>query len=263
MAERAFLIGINAYPGQPLNGCVNDVNDMANFLTSRCGFSSDDIRLLVDARATTANIKERLQWLVAGARPGDRLLVHYSGHGTRFPIRNSEGRVSAQHDAICPVDFDWSRAHAILDEDLRQAFDAAPAGLEFIFVSDSCNSGDLTRALKKHPPRYLVPPADIAWRLKTAEDKHLPLHALQHDRCALISGCRSDQESSDAVFKGRPNGALTYFLLQVLKGADGLGKPLTTLVPAVAKTLKQQKYDQQPQLRGPAEITSRGFLQKS
>ncbi|HET7402221.1 MAG TPA: caspase family protein, partial [Usitatibacter sp.] len=32
MANRALLVGINAYPGQPLNGCVNDVKDMAGLL---------------------------------------------------------------------------------------------------------------------------------------------------------------------------------------------------------------------------------------
>ena len=70
MANRALLVGINAYPGQPLNGCVNDVNDMAQFLVDRCGFSTDDIRLLVDDRATTDGIKERLAWLVQGAAAG-------------------------------------------------------------------------------------------------------------------------------------------------------------------------------------------------
>jgi hypothetical protein len=50
--NRAFLVGINAYPGNSLNGCVNDITDMAQFLVERCGFQHADIRLLTDGRAT-------------------------------------------------------------------------------------------------------------------------------------------------------------------------------------------------------------------
>jgi len=260
MTNRAFLVGINAYPGQPLHGCVNDVTDMANFLVAACGFKSAQIRLLVDRRATKAAIAQRLKWLVAGAKKGDRLLFHYSGHGTQFPIRDDNGEVTSLHDAICPVDFDWSREHAIIDEDLRTAFDGVPAGTELVFVSDSCNSGDLTRAFRVNPPRFLVPPADIEWRAKTARDIGLKAAPLQHDRCGLISGCRSDQESADAMINGRPNGALTYYLLQVLKGTGGLSKPLSQVAPDVTELLKQNSYDQEPQVRGPADVTGRGFL---
>ena len=31
--NRALLVGINKYPGQPLNGCVNDVQDMEQLRT--------------------------------------------------------------------------------------------------------------------------------------------------------------------------------------------------------------------------------------
>ena len=51
--DRALLVGINAYPGAPLAGCLNDVTDMATFLTSKSGFAADSIRLLTDSRATT------------------------------------------------------------------------------------------------------------------------------------------------------------------------------------------------------------------
>lgn len=260
MANRALLVGINAYPGQPLNGCVNDVNDMAQFLVDRCGFSTDDIRLLVDDRATTDGIKERLAWLVQGAAAGDRLFFQYSGHGTIFPVRNAAGRVTAQHDAICPVDFDWTRQHALIDEDLRGVFDTVPEGTEFIFVSDSCNSGDLTRAMRTYRPRFLMPPADIAWRLRTALDKKIPVTPIPHDRCGLISGCRSDQESADAVFGGRYNGALTYYLLHALSAAGGLAEPLAQLVPTVTKLLKANHYSQTPQVRGPNYIIGKSFL---
>jgi hypothetical protein len=258
--NRAFLVGINAYPGQPLNGCVNDVNDMADFLVKNCGFQPSDIRLLVDSRATTDNIKERLSWLTSGAAKGDRLLFHYSGHGALFPERDNNGDIVAVHDCICPVDFDWTREHALFDDDLRAIIDVVPTDTEFIYVSDSCNSGDLTRVMRQYRPKYFQPPADIAWRLRTARSLGTAQSEIPHDRCGLISGCKSDQESADAVFNNRPNGALTYYLLNTLKQSNALSVPLTSLVAGLDTTLNQNGYTQQPQLRGPDSITGKGFL---
>ena len=38
MADKALLVGINAYPRAPLRGCVNDVIDFANLLVKKYGF---------------------------------------------------------------------------------------------------------------------------------------------------------------------------------------------------------------------------------
>lgn len=257
--KRALLIGINAYPGQPLNGCVNDVSDMADYLVASHGFAAEDIRLLTDTRATADGIRERIAWLVEGAKADDTLYLHYSGHGTLFPVRDSAGNVSEVHGAICPVDFDWTEPHAIFDTELRKLINGAPVGAEFIFVSDSCHSGKLTRQLGFRP-RVFLPPEDIAWRLRTAADKGIVPQVLEvHDRCGLISGCREDQTSADAFFDGRYNGALTYFLVERLKaGEDAL--PLATLVQNIRGRLEGAAYDQEPQLHGPDEIVGRGFL---
>ena len=69
--NRGLLVGINSYPGAPLRGCVNDVLDMAQFLTKACGFAMNDIRLLTDDRATTTGILERIGWLLTGLKAGD------------------------------------------------------------------------------------------------------------------------------------------------------------------------------------------------
>ncbi|HEY3116002.1 MAG TPA: caspase family protein, partial [Chloroflexota bacterium] len=74
--NRALLVGINAYPGAPLNGCVNDVTDMASFLVKPCGFAMGDIRLVTDSRATKTAIVDRLGWLLTGLQKGDRILFH-------------------------------------------------------------------------------------------------------------------------------------------------------------------------------------------
>jgi len=264
MGNRALLVGINAYPdpAASLAGCVNDVQDMATFIEQNCGFATDDIRLLADARATKEAIVERLGWLLAGVETNDRLLFHYSGHGTLFPVRNTQGSVAVVYDAICPVDFDWTPEHAITSADLREIFSTIPGGVEFVFVSDSCHSGDLTKGMRRYKPRFLAAPTDIGWRIRAARSKGLAAVPLAHDNCALIAGCKSNQESADASFNGRANGALTYYLLQSLKVAGELSTPLTDVIQKVCKALLENNYpDQTPQLRGPDNLLVRGFLQ--
>ena len=106
--NRALLVGINKYPApNDLNGCVNDVNDMAKFLVSNCKFRASDIRMITDARATAKNILDRIGWLLTGIKKGDRILFHYSGHGAQVATRNPQGEADRFDEVICPVNFDF------------------------------------------------------------------------------------------------------------------------------------------------------------
>jgi len=262
--NRAFLVGINSYPGAPLRGCVNDVVDMANFLVNQCAFRKEEIRLLTDDRATTAGIVERLNWLAKGLKKGDRVLFHYSGHGAQMATRNKKEEIDGLDEVICPVDFDWSDAHAVRDKDFAKIFSAVPDGVEFVWVSDSCHSGDLSRDMSVK--RAFPCPADFAWRNSAAENiKKTPLglsKAATSINAALLSGCKSDQTSADAMFANRSNGALTYFLLHELNKTGGKTQSLVNLVKSINASLKSHGYQQQPQLEGSPAIAKRGFLQK-
>lgn len=263
--NRALLVGINKYPDAPLHGCVNDVTDMAAFLTARCGFATKDIRLLTDRRATTAGIKERLAWLVRGAKAGDRLLFHYSGHGAQVATRSEAEEVDRLDEVICPVDFDWTDARMIRDKDFQRAFAPVPAGVDFVWISDSCHAGDLTRAmpLPEQRRRCLLPPEDIAWRnrvaAETAGDFGLGRAAARLN-VALIAGCRSNQTSSDGAFDGKPNGVLTYCLIEALAAGDGLSVPLKKLIVRLRSAVALAGYEQVPQLEGSAALKARSFL---
>lgn len=272
--DRALLVGINKYPGCPLNGCVNDITDMANFLKDKCGFQMNNIRLLTDARATKAAIVERLNLLVNGARSGDRLLFHYSGHGAQMPTRNPAAEVDKLDEVICPVDFDWSDEHAIRDKDFYKIFATVPQGVEFIWISDSCHSGDLSKDFPKkgYVHKTIMPPEDIDWRLQTAKELIVKSpdkiqvtslsRAVKELNVALISGCKSDETSADAVFNKRANGALTYYLLKELNSANGLKAPLADIVKKVTKAVATYNKTQHPQLEGSKAIAGKPFAVK-
>jgi hypothetical protein len=265
--NRALLVGINNYPApNQLNGCVNDVSDMSDLLVNKCNFASSDIRLLTGERATKAAIMDRLTWLLAGIRSGDRILFHYSGHGAQLPIRNEQGNVDAIHDTICPVDFDFTPETSITDVDFKSLFGSVADGVEFVWVSDSCYSGGLLKGIR--PPgrriKKFVTPVDIAWRIRTANDNNIrPLSiskAILNSNVALISGCTALQESEDAVFDARPNGALTYSLLRELKSTDGSAEILTAMIVNINTFLADNSYTQTPLLEGNAAIQGRAFL---
>ena len=70
--KRALLVGINEYarPGQDLEGCVNDVFLMSALL-QESGFAAEDIRIVLNNRATHQGVRERLEWLLEDAKDGD------------------------------------------------------------------------------------------------------------------------------------------------------------------------------------------------
>jgi hypothetical protein len=265
MTDRALLVGINKYPGAPLNGCINDINDMATYITSVCKFAPTAIKSLKDKAATTAAILSGLQWLVTGAKVGDRLFFHYSGHGAQVPTKTPAGEVDGLDEVICPVDFDWSDKRLIRDKQFRALFATIPTGVEFVWLSDSCHSGDLSKGMPKPHVTHRVMPlpdvshpvhADLAKAREVLRTKKAAAPAAFNG--ALISGCKSSQTSEDAYINGRYNGACTYYLLQELR--KNPKAKLTDVVIRMDAAVKAAGYDQVPGLEGSATVESRAFL---
>ncbi len=267
--DRALLVGINSYRAAPLRGCVNDISDMAEHIVEYHGFAKSSVRLLADDRATTEEIINHLNWLVDNAQTGDRIFFHYSGHGAQMATRDHQGEIDGLDEVICPVDFNWTDKYVIRDKDFRRIFGSIPKGVDFIWVSDSCHSGDLS---KDFPPqdtlwRMFPVPIDIQWRNETAlelQNNALTLMSSITDmtgNVALISGCESNQTSADAVFDGRSNGALTYFLLKSLSEDGGRALALDMLVKKVQEKLAAtNKYRQIPGVEGSPDIIKKPFF---
>lgn len=110
--KRALLIGIN-YIGtsSKLNGCINDVHNMRDFLCQQYGFQNTRDTMVVltddnpdnDYKPTRINILNGMRWLVNGVQPGDSLVFHFSGHGSQAEDRSGD-EVEGFDSTICPLD---------------------------------------------------------------------------------------------------------------------------------------------------------------
>lgn len=138
----ALLVGLNKYalPNADLNGCVNDVNAMWEMLVNRYGFEADNIRTLIDERATKQAILERIHWLTEVASEGDILLYHHSGHGSHLRDRSGDELLDHEDECLISYDHDWD--DPLLDDEIAKAFKKIPEGARLVFVCDTCLSGD-------------------------------------------------------------------------------------------------------------------------
>ena len=277
MAKRAVLIGINRYqiPGADLRGCVNDVKNLAQALTTHYGFSAQDITSLTDLQATKKAMQSAIQKLVASGKKGDVLLLHYSGHGSNVPDDNGD-EADHRDEILCPTDLDWN--DPLRDDWLRKTFNKLRAGVNLTVIMDCCHSGSNTRAFT--PPdapikeRFLPCPLDLIaaesgrklrgtlrgqlgkaprGRKRKGDIVHADIEEM------LITGCRDTQTSADAHIGGSFNGALTYYLVESITEAKGNLTYRELHQRATAK-LKSNQYDQVPQLEGQRISFDRVFL---
>jgi len=253
--DKVALVGINKYPDCPLNGCVNDEIRMSELIPKYFKVAEENIRMLVDERATKWAIIERLEWLVDGVKPGDRLFFHFSGHGSQVASRNDVAEVDQLSEIICPVDMAWDPDHYITDWELYQIFKQIPEGVKFNWMSDSCHSGGLASIDRgfHNPPiqksRFWAPPADVMWKIKIAKSKGI-VSARESKKLnvGFVSGCKSNQTSADTVINGKPCGAMTYYFAEALEKM--IDKPLVAVVAEAGKQLKQDGYEQIPEAEG-------------
>jgi metacaspase-1 len=277
MAKRALLIGINRYkiPGADLRGCVNDVKNLRQALIDLYGFKATDIAELTDLAATKASMQAAVRKLVAAARPGDVILLHYSGHGSNVPDQDGD-EADRRDEILCPTDLDWK--NPLADDWLRQSFDRLRPGVSFTVIMDCCHSGTNTRVPQPPDapsiPRYLPNPWDI---MATESGRKLrgkvtgqlrasprPVRARKDVVHAdipemLITGCRDTQTSADAYIGGSYNGALTYHLVQALRDGDG-NLSYAELHRRTVEGLRKGAFDQVPQLEGRQTAFGQPFL---
>ena len=282
--RRALLVGINAYAGSPLRGCINDVMQMKDLLKHYYGFTEDNFKLILDKEASLQGIKAGLEWLAQGGDMADAVRVfHYSGHGSYLADTNGDEPDGRDE---CLVPYDYQTAGMLVDDTLKVLYDTFPKPGNLTLVMDSCHSGSVQKGLGDVVYRFIpmtkqeTKRADEAKQkfeadreafiikdLKQVDTSKLSDEELRklvsglittfakrrfgdirvRDANVLVAGCRSDQQSADAHLAGEYHGAFTYFLAESITQSNG-NLTYRELAEAVGKKLSDAHFVQVPQL---------------
>jgi metacaspase-1 len=203
--RRALLVGINEYPNPSnrLAGCVNDAFRMSAVMQER-GFDADDIRVVLNDRATTKGILDRVEWLLDDARANDQLVFYYSGHGAQLPTYGEGDAVDKMDETLVPFDFNWSPETCITDDQIYHLYVQLPYATRLTMIFDCCHAGGIHRdgGLRV---RGLDPPDDIRhrmlqWDAKTGLWKPREMKKLNEE---FVSPRRKDAAEVSTQYTGR------------------------------------------------------------
>jgi len=253
---------------------VNDVALVRRILKQFVGVPNEDIRVVVNERATKANIVHRLRTMVRTAKKGDTIVFYFSGHGSQIRDRDGDELTDWLDELICPYDMDWDRRTYIVDDDLDALFAELAPGVVLEVFLDCCFWGASPRELVAEPPqpapqvgvRYLPPPLDIASRTDGDEER-LHYHALSGcncfaDRNVLWAASAEGQPAAEDFIEGQVNGVSTYWWCRFIEAnverlahwEYGRGELLEDL----RAYMNSLGYAQSAELAAPPELWSTG-----
>jgi len=229
--KKALLIGIN-YTGtsNELYGCINDVTSVKERIIKQ-GFNNINVITdLTSEKATRANILKQFTNLLVNSQEGDFLFLFYSGHGSNIIDKNGDEN-TGYDQLIVPCDF-----NIILDDQLKTIIQQnLKPNVTLVAIFDSCFSGSVLDL------RYQYMDS-LNYDKFTENTKELETTG----NVIMISGCTDNQTSADSVFNNKPNGALTWCLLESLKQNSNIS--WRELIKNMRVLLKEKRYSQIPQL---------------
>ncbi len=227
----ALLIGIDSYPEgtRSLEGCVNDVADVEDYLAHHCS----DLALLklTNSDATYANVIAQIRAHLGQAGKDDVAFLHYSGHGARSAAapeflrfdgdKRDEGLVC--HDSRLDGNFD------LADKELAWLISELSKNEPHIaWVLDCCHSGTGTRDLEGASqlgvrgvgagnfPRHIESYLEGQYAALIAKGAPLVIPQSRH---MLMAACDKDETAKEDLVHSR--GIFTRSLFDVLRETNG------------------------------------------
>jgi Caspase domain/Domain of unknown function (DUF4384) len=229
----ALLVGINKYPGQmnrPLKGCLTDVEMQRNLLVYGFGFNQNDIRTVTDEQATREGILTAIEeHLIQQAQPGDVVVFHFSGHGSR--IFDPDGiEVDSLNSTLVPIDSTFDSGETEVNDIMGKSLFLLMAQVkteQLTVVLDCCYSGGIragngrVRAISREG----ATPSPVELNFQNTQRERLgwSVDEFRQQRMqqripkgVRISSAKPRQEAIDAPFDGFDAGVFTYLMTRYL-----------------------------------------------
>ncbi|MGE0083100.1 MAG: caspase family protein [Desulfococcaceae bacterium] len=248
----ALLIGIEEYQGSgliSLAGSGNDIDLIREVLKNRYEFDDKNIIVLKNRNAGHSAIEQAFSDLAGRVRPGDRIYIHYSGHGSctpnldeQEPEKNDQTWVS--YGSRCS-DKKEKDNYDILDDEINEWLIPILSKTELVvFVSDSCHSASVCRG--EDAPLIRAAPADTREHLLGRNQ-----FSSSKSYNAIFIGAAQDDESA-AEFRTEDDkayGMFTWFWAQTLQQAQP-GETWHDLFQRVRIKVTERRGSQHPQIKG-------------
>ena len=155
--RHALIIGVSQYADKdtpPLPGARID-RESATQMATAMQVPSSNITYLQDSQATGANIRKAMADLNAKVQDGDRVFVHYSGHGTRYNDPAAGGCVEAL------LAYDGGQSGTITNREMSELLKPITTKTDKLFVMyDACHSGGLVANAAPARTRGFINPED-------------------------------------------------------------------------------------------------------
>jgi len=151
--RHALIIGISRYldPGTPPLPGVRIDRASATQMASAMQVPASNIAYLQDEQATGANIRKALKDLGEKVQDGDRVFIHYSGHGTRYNDPASGGCVEAL------LAYEGGQSGTITNREMTSLLQTITSKTDKLFVMyDACHSGGLVNISPAMRTRGLI-----------------------------------------------------------------------------------------------------------
>lgn len=262
----ALLVGIDEYapPVSPLQGCVNDVKAVEEYLETRVKTQRWNLQLktLTNGEATRQAIIDGFREHLCQASSNDVALFYYSGHGSQEPAPREFWHLEPDKLDETLVCYD-SRSQGgwdLADKELAKLIsEIAQKNPHITLILDCCHSGSGTKdplqetAIRQYFTDSRVRPLDSfifspeEIRDLIASDKQASGWNLPRGKHILFASCHDSETAKEYRADGEHRGAFCYFLTETLKKAKG-NLTYRDLFKQINASVRSKVNNQSPQL---------------
>lgn len=273
--KRALIIAIANYKTpkewKPL-ASLTDLELMKKTLQNQ-GFPASNILTITDANATKEGIQKKVFELINLAQKGDKIVIHYSGHGQQLTDLNGDEKENGADnldEAIVPYDApaeDISHKYRgekhIIDDEIKVWIDLIKAKIEaeghFLLILDCCHAGTASRGNATvrgtNPPILFSNKSSITQIESSNNSAYYDLNLSSKPvkglgKFIMFTGAEASQQNFQTMSEdGKPIGSLTY---AVSKAFNKIVKGSTyqQLFNEVNNVMQSKKLPQTPKIDG-------------